>query len=71
MSIVANTSPMHCDGSLEVRTTQIITYMEGRQLQHPENVNRREYDDCSSEERAHFQYISHNLGILDQSLVQK
>ena len=73
MSTVANTSPT-VTGSSEVRTTlpKYMTYMEGRQLQHPGNVNRREYHfDCSSEERTHFQYIQHNSGELDQFLVQK
>ena len=47
--------------------------MEGRQLQHPENVNSgkdKPQFDCSSEEKTHFQYIQHSLGVLDQSLVQ-
>ena len=51
-----------------------ISYMEGRQLQHLENVNSIEDTsryDCSSEERTLFQYISHYTGILSQSLVQK
>ena len=74
MSIVANTSPYTVMEAQKLELPKYITYMEGRQLQHPKNVDRREYqslDDCSSEERAHFQYISHNLGILDRSLVQK
>jgi len=48
--------------------------MEGRQLQHHKNVNsgkdKSQYD-CSSEERTHFQYISHHSVILGQSLVQR
>ena len=48
-----------------------MTYMEGKQLQHRENVNRREYHfDCSSKERTQFQYTSQTSGLLDQSQVQ-
>ena len=48
-----------------------MTYMEGKQLQHRENVNRREYHfDCNSKERTLFQYTSQNSGLLDQSQVQ-
>jgi len=37
------------------------TNMEGRQLQHLENVNSDQFlDDCSSEEKTLFQYISHD-----------
>ena len=53
--------------SSEVRT---ITYMEDRQLQHPENVNKSQIYDCSSEERTLFQYSLNNAEILGQSLVQ-
>ena len=61
--MVANSST-----SSEVRT---ITYMEGRQLQHLENVNMSQpLDHYSSEERTHFQYSSNNAKILGQSLVQ-
>ena len=51
-----------------------ITYMEGRQLQHQKNVNSgkdRFHHDCSSEKKTLFQYIQHNSGELDQSLVQR
>ena len=52
--------------------TQFITYMEGRQLQHQINVNRREYHfDCSLEERTLCQYISNHSGVPDQFLVQR
>ena len=48
--------------------------MGGRQLQHHNNVHtgkdKSQYD-CSSEEKTHFQYISHHSGELDQSLVQR
>ena len=48
--------------------------MEGRQLQHQNNVNRSEdkfHHDCSSEEKTHFQYIRQYSGELDHFLVQK
>ena len=46
--------------------------MEGRQLQHPQNLNSRQPYDCSSEEKTLFQYIQHNpAGELDHFLVQK
>ena len=51
-----------------------ITYMEGRQLQHQKNVNSGKdkfHHDCSSEEKTLFQYIPHNSGVLDRSLVQR
>lgn len=47
-----------------------ITYMEDRQLQHPENVNMGQTYDHSSEERTLFQYNSINLEVLGLSLVQ-
>ena len=64
------TTYSYCCGlhaSSEVRT---VTYMEGRQLQHPGNVNSRQPYDCSSEEKTHFQYIPHYSRIQGQFLVQ-
>ena len=48
-----------------------MTYLEGKQLQHWQKVNRREYHfDYSSKERTQFQYISQYPGVLDQSQSQ-
>ena len=47
------------------------TNMESRQPQHLENVNSQFLDDCSSEEKTLFQYISHYPEILGLSLVQR
>ena len=68
-SYVANINPTLTH--VRYTYTKLITYTRGRQLQHPENVNRKDYHfDCSSEEKTLFQYISYHWGVLDQSLVQ-
>ena len=44
--------------------------MEGRQLQHLQNVNSSKPNACSSEERILFQYTTNHSEILGQFLVQ-